>query len=195
MRAGGPFAVLVLGDSLSAGYGLQAGEAWPDLMQARIDSLGQPMRVVNASISGETTAGGLSRLPALMREHQPRVVIIELGANDGLRGLPLSDMRSNLVAMLKLAVDGNATPVVIPMRVPPNYGPAYSTGFAAVFEQLPRHVERVLLSAFFLQDVALDPALLQADGLHPTAAAQPLMLDAVWPTVAAALEQQSRVTP
>lgn len=187
--------VLVLGDSLSAGYGLGAGQAWPDLMQTRIDSLSQPARVVNASISGETTAGGLSRLPSLLREHQPHVVVIELGANDGLRGLPLADMRANLHAMLKAVDDSGATAVVVPMRVPPNYGPAYSNGFTAVFHQLPQHFDRVLLTAFFLQDVALDPALLQADGLHPTAAAQPLMLDAVWPTIAAALEQQSRVTP
>ena len=152
-------------------------------------------QVVNASISGETTAGGVVRLPALLREHQPQVVIIELGANDGLRGLPLAEMRENLRRMLKAVEDSGAIAVLVPMRIPPNYGPAYANGFDEVFVQLSRHFERVLLTAFFLQDVALNPALLQADGLHPTAAAQPLMLDAVWPTIVAALEQSSRVTP
>ena len=187
--------ILVFGDSLSAGYGLAVGQSWPDLLQARLGRGAGRARIINASISGETTAGGVARLPSLLREHQPHVVIIELGANDGLRGLPLPEMRENLTRMLKAVADSGATSVLLPMRIPPNYGPAYANGFAEVFSTLPQQVERVLLAAFFLQDVALNPALLQADGLHPTAAAQPLMLDAVWPTIAAALEQPSRVTP
>jgi acyl-CoA thioesterase-1 len=187
--------ILVFGDSLSAGYGLARGQSWPDLLQARLGQGERGAQVINASVSGETTAGGVARLPTLLREHQPDVVILELGANDGLRGLPLPEMKDNLARMLKAVADSGAVAVLIPMRIPPNYGPAYANGFAETFAELSGQFERVLLTAFFLQEVALNPALLQADGLHPTAAAQPLMLDAVWPTIAAALEQPNRVTP
>lgn len=188
-----PPVILVLGDSLSAGYGLRAGEAWPILLQARIESVGYPHRVVNASISGETTAGGLARLPALLAAHLPQLVLVELGANDGLRGLPLEDMKANLQAILKAVTDAGASAVVLPMRVPPNYGPAYSNGFMATYTELPARFPRVSLAAFFLKDVALKPELLQADGLHPTADAQSLMLDAVWPAIATAIEQSNQV--
>ena len=190
-----PLIVLILGDSLSAGYGLRAGEAWPDLLQARVQSLGHPVQIVNASVSGETTAGGLSRLPALLNAHQPRVVVVELGANDGLRGLPLEEMKTNLREIVAAIRRTGAAVVLIPMRMPPNYGPAYATGFAQVFEALPGEFGRVSLSAFFLKDIALNPALLQADGLHPKAEAQTLMLDAVWPTLAPVLAQTSQGTP
>jgi len=190
-----PLVVLILGDSLSAGYGLRAGEAWPDLLQARVQSLGYPARIVNASVSGETTSGGLSRLPALLEAHQPRVVVVELGANDGLRGLPLQAMKTNLRAIVSASRRIDASVVLIPMRMPPNYGPAYATGFAQVYEALPGEFGRVSLSPFFLKDIALNPALMQADGLHPKAEAQALMLDAVWPTLAPVLAQTSQGTP
>lgn len=187
--------LLVLGDSLSAGYGLAPDEAWPALLQGRLVESGASTRVVNASISGETTAGGLARLPALLEAHRPAVVIIELGANDGLRGLAIGQLRANLQALVRASRASGAVVVVVPMRVPPNYGPAYSQAFEAVFAELSALGERVSLSPFFLKDVVLDPALMQADGLHPTAAAQPRMLDAIWPSIEAALKRSSKGTP
>ena len=151
--------------------------------------------MVNASISGETTAGGLSRLPALLKNHRPSVVVIELGANDGLRGLAIAELRTNLHALTSAATSAGARAVVIPMRVPPNYGPAYSRAFEAVFAELPDEVRGVSLTPFFLKDVVLDPALMQADGLHPVAAAQPRMLDAVWPAIETALKHSSQGKP
>lgn len=182
--------LLVLGDSLSAGYGIGPDAAWPSLLQRKLDSVGQAVSVVNASISGETTRGGLTRLPALLEEHRPAVVVLELGANDGLRGLPLTEFAHNMHAMVERAQAAGARVVVLPMEVPPNYGRAYSDGFRAVYAELPSHFDGVSLTPFFLKDVALDPALLQADGLHPTAAAQPRMLDAVWPTIEASLRPE-----
>ena len=188
-----PPVLLVFGDSLSAGYGLRPGEAWPVLLQARLARLGHPQRVVNASVSGETTAGGVARLPALLREHEPRVVVLELGANDGLRGLPLAALRANLRTLVAAMRHAGAAVVVLPMRLPPNYGPAYASGFANAFSELPGQDAGVSLTPFFLQDVALNPALLQTDGLHPTALAQPIILDAIWPGIAAVLEAPQQV--
>ena len=188
-----PPVLLVFGDSLSAGYGLRPGEAWPVLLQARLARLGHPQRVVNASVSGETTAGGVARLPALLREHEPRVVVLELGANDGLRGLPLAALRANLRTLVAAIRHAGAAVVVLPMRLPPNYGPAYASGFANAFSELPGQDAGVSLTPFFLQDVALNPALLQTDGLHPTALAQPIILDAIWPGIAAVLEAPQQV--
>ena len=179
--------LLVLGDSLSAGYGLNLEDAWPSLLQRKLDSLGQAVYVVNASISGETTRGGLTRLPALLDEHRPAAVVIELGANDGLRGLPLEEFAANLHALVERAVAADAKVVVLPMEVPPNYGRAYSEGFRAVYADLPTRYAGVSLTPFFLKDVVLDPTLMQADGLHPTAAAQPKMLETIWPTIEATL--------
>lgn len=182
-----PPVVLVFGDSLSAGYGLRAGEAWPVLLQARLASLGYAQRIVNASVSGETTAGGVARLPALLQEHQPSVVVLELGANDGLRGLPLQALRANLRTLVDAIRRAGALAVVLPMQLPPNYGPAYAKGFSRAFSDLPGQDPGVSLAPFFLQDVALERALMQADGLHPTALAQPVMLEAIWPAIVAAL--------
>ncbi len=182
--------LLVLGDSLSAGYGIDPDDAWPSLLQRKLDSLEQAVFVVNASISGETTRGGLTRLPALLDEHRPALVVLELGANDGLRGLPLDEFERNMRALVESARAAGARVVVLPMEVPPNYGRAYSEGFRAVYAQLPASVQGVSLAPFFLKDVALEPTLLQADGLHPTAAAQPRMLEAVWPTIEASLRHR-----
>ncbi len=179
--------LLVLGDSLSAGYGLAPGEAWPDLLQRRLESLGHPHRVVNASISGETTRGGLTRLPSLLEDHRPAVVVIELGANDGLRGLPLDEFAGNLRLLVERVMEAGARPVVLPMEVPPNYGRAYARGFAEVYAKLPSRYPPVSLTPFFLENVVPDASLMQADGLHPTAAAQPVMLDAIWPTIESTL--------
>ncbi|HMM76171.1 MAG TPA: arylesterase [Gammaproteobacteria bacterium] len=182
--------LLVLGDSLSAGYGIDPDEAWPSLLQRKFDSLGQAVSVVNASISGETTRGGLTRLPGLLEAHRPALVVLELGANDGLRGLPLEEFARNMQALVERAQAAGAGVVVLPMEVPPNYGRAYSEGFRAVYADLPRRFDGVSLAPFFLKDVMLEPTLLQADGLHPTAAAQSRMLETVWPTIEASLRQR-----
>jgi acyl-CoA thioesterase-1 len=186
---------MVLGDSLSAGYGLKQGEAWPHLLQHKLDSLGHPYFVVNASISGETTRGGLTRLPALLEEHRPALVVVELGANDGLRGLPLEEFGANLQALVEASTAAGAEVIVLPMEVPPNYGRAYTDGFRAVFEALPARFPGVSLTPFFLKDVVLDPALMQADGLHPTAAAQARMLDTIWPTIESKLRPPGEAQP
>lgn len=179
--------LLVLGDSLSAGYGIKTEAAWPSLLQRKLDSLGQAVFVVNASISGETSRGGLTRLPDLLDTHRPAVVVLELGANDGLRGLPLDEFAGNMTRLVELARGAGARVVVLPMEVPPNYGRAYSEGFREVYAALPTRHDGVQLAPFFLKDVVLDPALMQADGLHPTADAQPKMLETIWPTIEASL--------
>lgn len=179
----------MLGDSLSAAYGIDADAGWVSLLQRRLRAQGYPHRVVNASVSGETTSGGRRRLPELMRAHAPMLVIVELGANDGLRGLPLREIRRNLAAILATVSAGDARAVVLPMQLPPNYGPEYTAGFNALFAALAATLPHVTLAPFFLADVALEPALMQSDGLHPTAAAQPRMLDAVWPSIEPQLVQ------
>jgi len=187
--------LLVLGDSLSAGYGIAADDAWPSLLQRKLNSVGQAVFVVNASISGETTRGALARLPALIDEHRPALVVIELGANDGLRGLPLDEFAANLQALVERSQAAGARVVVLPMEVPPNYGRPYSDGFRAVYAALPARFPDLALTPFFLRGVALEPALLQADGLHPTAAAQPRMLETVWPAIETSLHAVNGTTP
>ncbi|MBI2383739.1 MAG: arylesterase [Gammaproteobacteria bacterium] len=179
--AAGP-AILVLGDSLSAGYGLDAGTGWVALLQQRLRAEGYPHRVVNASVSGETTAGGLSRLPAALDRHRPALVLIELGGNDGLRGLPVAALRENLARLVRISRQAGARPLLFEMRLPPNYGPAYGQDFAASFRQVAQ-AERVPLVPFFLAEFALDAEYFQDDGIHPNAAAQRPLLDAVWATL------------
>jgi acyl-CoA thioesterase-1 len=145
--------------------------------------------VVNASISGETTAGGLRRLPALLQEHAPALVIVELGANDGLRGYPLQNLRSNLSSIATLSKQAGATVILLPMEVPPNYGARYTAGFRESFQQVAADTGSVL-APFVLNNVATDPGLMQADGLHPTLEAQPLLLHNVLPTIEQALDTQ-----
>lgn len=171
--------ILIVGDSLSAGYGIRQDAAWPQLLARR---LGGEYSVVNASISGETTAGGRSRLPALLRQHAPAVVLIALGANDGLRGLSLAQMRDNLQAMIAAARSAGARVAIAGMRMPPNYG-AYADAFFATFGDVARR-ERVPLIPFLLDGIAERSELFQADGLHPTAEAQARILDNVWPALA-----------
>jgi len=180
--------VLVFGDSLSAAYGIPAAQGWVALLQQRLQKEGYPHVVVNASISGETTAGGLARLPTALGQHQPAIVLLELGANDGLRGLPVKNMRANLEKMLQLSRQAGARPVLFEMRIPANYGAAYGNSFSASFSELSRG-SRTPLVPFFLASIALDPAQFLDDGLHPAAAAQPKLLDAVWPTLKPLLTQ------
>jgi acyl-CoA thioesterase-1 len=169
--------ILVLGDSLSAGYGLMAGEGWVDLLQRRLADRGYPHRVVNASISGDTTRGGLARLPRALTIHDPSILIIELGGNDGLRGIPVDEFRGNLERMIELGEAAGAEVVVAGIRLPPNYGPGYSKKFQ---DAQAAAASNVAFVPFILEGVALEPGMMQADGVHPTAAAQPRMLDNVW---------------
>lgn len=186
IAASGAGKVLVLGDSLSAAHGIARESGWVNLLQQRLQQSGKTRTVVNASISGETTSGGIARLPALLTEHRPTLVLIELGANDGLRGLPLTEIRANLVALLRLVRDAKARAVLIGIELPVNYGPQYRDGLRAMYRDLAREFN-VPLVPFLLEGVALDPALMQDDGLHPTAPAQPRLLDTVWKAVGDAL--------
>jgi acyl-CoA thioesterase-1 len=172
--------VLVLGDSLSAEYGLARNTGWVELLSHRITEAGIKYSVVNASISGETTSGGLARLPQLLDRYHPSVVVIELGANDGLRGLPITAMTGNLQQMIDACRRARSQPVLVGMRLPPNYGRAYVDRFAAVFDQLARD-NRIALVPFLLDGLADQRELFQADQLHPIAAAEPRLLDNVWP--------------
>lgn len=174
--------ILVLGDSVSAGYGLANGEGWVALLQARLKAQGYGYRVVNASVSGETTTGGLARLPRALGRHKPAIVIVELGGNDGLRALPLETSRKNLEAIIKAAKGSGAKVLLLGMKIPPNYGPRYSEGFEKVFRDLAKRY-KLPFEPFFLEKIALAPGMMQADGLHPTAKAQPIMLDTVWPVL------------
>lgn len=176
--------ILVLGDSLSAAYGMPVEHGWVALLAARYAATAAAPQIVNASISGETTSGGLERLPALLAAHRPDVVVLELGANDGLRGLPVADMEANLARMIELAQAAHARVLLLGMRIPPNYGPRYTDRFHASYATLAARYG-VPLVPFFLDGVAGDPALVQDDGLHPRAEAQPRMLENVWPALEA----------
>lgn len=180
VASGEPPTILVLGDSLSAGYGIQVEEGWVQLLRERLALEGSPHRVVNASISGDTTRGGRSRLPAALEAHDPQIVVIELGGNDGLRGLPLEETRSNLVAMVDEARAHGAEVLLVGIRLPPNYGSRYTEQFYANYVDVAEE-SGVALVPFLLEGVALEPELMQADGIHPRAKAQPLILDVVWP--------------
>ena len=181
----------MLGDSISAGYGLAEGEGWVTLLQTRLRMQGYGHRVVNASVSGETTTGGLARLPRALALHRPAIVVLELGGNDGLRGLPLETSRANLERSIELARTSGAKVLLLGMKMPPNYGARYTSGFEAIYPALAKKY-RVAFVPFFLESIALKPGLIQGDGLHPTAAAQPAMLDAVWPTLAPLLRRTSK---
>ncbi|ODT33179.1 MAG: arylesterase [Hydrogenophaga sp. SCN 70-13] len=175
--------VLVVGDSLSAEYGLRRGSGWVALTEERLKAEKVPARVVNASVSGDTTSGGRSRLPALLQQHRPSVVVIELGGNDALRGLPLSMTRDNLAAMARAAKAAGARVLLLGMEMPPNYGAKYGQEFRELFAAVARQ-EKAALVPFFLKGVAdgADPlALFQSDRIHPNEKAQPTMRDTVWP--------------
>jgi acyl-CoA thioesterase-1 len=172
--------ILVLGDSLSAAYGIRPEQGWVTLLTQRLQSQGYGYQVVNASVSGETSSGGLERLPRALKLHEPGIVILELGANDGLRGLPVNAMRDNLARMVQLSQAAGARVLLVGIRIPPNYGPRYTEEFARVYPELAQQYHLPLVP-FLLQKVALDAALMQQDGLHPNAAAEPIVLDTLWP--------------
>jgi acyl-CoA thioesterase-1 len=180
--------LLVLGDSLSAGFGTALDQGWVSLLKARIADEGLPHAVVNASISGDTTAGGRSRLPALLAEYEPAVVVVELGANDGLRGFPPTRIAAALTELVEQAQAAGAQVLLAGVRLPPNYGSAYAERFQAVYAQVADGTGAALVPRL-LDGVAENPELMQADGLHPTAAAQPRLLDNVWPVLLPLLRQ------
>jgi len=175
-----PRTIVVLGDSLSASYGVPVEQGWVALLQGRLKKEGYEYRVVNASASGETTGGALARLPRTLEKQRPDIVIVELGGNDGLRGLSIADVRKNFDSILRLSQEAGARILLVGMRIPPNYGPAYTQAFHGLYGELAaRH--KVPLVPFFLDGIALDDSLMQEDGLHPNARAQPRLLDEVWP--------------
>ena len=171
--------ILVFGDSLSAGFGIAVSQSWPALLGQRLQAGGSAATVTNASISGETTAGGRARFAAAMTQFKPAIVILALGANDGLRGLPVAAMKDNLGFMVTLARTQGARVLLIGMHLPPNYGPQYTQEFDAAFRDVAKR-HKLSLLPFLLEPIALDQNAYQADGLHPTAAAQPKILDHVW---------------
>lgn len=179
--AGAPV-VLVVGDSISAGYGLAQGEVWVSLLEARLRAEKWPQRVVNASISGDTTAGGRARLSALLKEHRPSVVVVELGGNDALRGQPLAATRANLDAMVQAAQGAGAKVLIVGLKLPPNYGPAYVREFDAVFAEVAKSRKTAFVPYLF-DGFGEDMAFFQADRIHPTREAQPKMLATVWPAL------------
>jgi acyl-CoA thioesterase-1 len=178
--------LLVLGDSLSAAYGLDAEEGWVSLLQRRLQARGSRDQVVNASVSGETTAGGLSRLPGLLKTHRPQVLVIALGANDGLRGFDFGTIRTNLTRLIGLARGAGSRVLLVGIRLPPNYGAAYTEGFQAVFREVAA-AEQVPFVPLLLAGVE-GWDMMQADGIHPSAAAQGRILDNVWAELAPLLE-------
>ena len=174
--------LLVVGDSISAAFGLDSRQGWVALLEKRLDEEGFEHAVVNASISGDTSAGGAARLSALLAEHKPELVIIELGGNDGLRGQPPAQLQQNLASMIDKSQSAGADVLLLGMRLPPNYGARYTTSFAQVFADLAEQ-KKVPLVPFFLEGVGGVPGMMQADGIHPTESAQAVLLDNVWPTL------------
>ena len=172
--------ILVLGDSISAGYGMNVDDGWVNLMNQTLRQRELAYRMVNASISGETTVGGLKRLPDLLLEHAPRIVVIELGGNDGLRGYPTTKMMDNLLTMTDLVKAAGAQPVIITMRIPPNYGPRYTRAFEQVFADAAEQSKATLVP-FLFEELAVDAQMMQDDGIHPTAKAQPLLVEGFLP--------------
>jgi acyl-CoA thioesterase-1 len=189
-----PTVLLVMGDSISAGYGLQEEPGWVDLLNRTLIEKELPWQTINASVSGETTSGALARLPELLGTHNPKLVLIELGGNDGLRGYPTDMMKDNLLRMIDLTTATGARAVIMAMRIPPNYGPRYTRAFEAVYKEVAEQ-KSVPYIPFFLEALAIEPGMMQADGIHPTAQAQPLMLEFLWPYLTEILAHTSPSPP
>lgn len=182
--------ILVLGDSLSAAYGMAREQGWTALLQQRLAAAGYPHRVINASISGDTSQGGLVRLPPLLQRHTPALVVVELGGNDGLRGIAPAETQRNLQAIIEQARDSGSEVVLVGVQLPANYGAAFNQRFSALYQELAHefHLPLTLLS---LNDALGQPGMIQSDGLHPTATAQPLILEQVWPLLEPLLQSGS----
>jgi len=183
--------ILVLGDSLSAAHGLRPEQGWVALLIGRLRAQGYGYQVINASVSGETTTGGLARLPRELRLTQPGILILELGANDGLRGLPVNLTRQHLAEMIRLGKAAGAKVLLVGILIPPNYGPRYTRQFADIYPDLARRLHTALVP-FLLKGVALDPHLMQEDGLHPNARGEPLVLNTVWPYLEPMLKKSTQ---
>jgi len=180
-------AILIIGDSLSAGYGVDEQQSWVTLLQNQLATEGYGYRVINASISGDTTGGGVRRLPRALEQHAPGIVLIELGGNDGLRGTPVTVIRKNLAAMIEMSQDIGARVILAGMQMPPNYGSAYTKDFADVYHELADDYGTALIT-FFMDNVVLEPTLMQADGIHPNTSGQPVLLQNVWPELVPLIE-------
>ena len=178
--------VLVIGDSLSAGYGIEVDQSWTTLLQSRLQSQGYEYRVVNASISGDTTEGGASRIATALDNFSPQLVILELGGNDGLRGIPTDRMKDNLTSIIEASQTTGASVIMLGIRIPTNYGARYTAAFEAVYRDLAEQ-HRIPWVEFFMEGVALNKELMQEDGIHPNAEAQSILLDNAWPVVSEAL--------
>ena len=183
-----PPVILVVGDSISAGYGLIPGQGWVTLLQQRLKREGYGYRVVNASVTGETTDGGVQRLARTLAQHHPAVVIIELGGNDGLRGLPVSRVSANLDLLIMKSRAAGARVLLVAIRVPTNYGPRYTSSFQNIYTELATRY-RIGLVPFLSDQAAVDLALFQPDGIHPNAQAQPILLDKLWPQLSPLLQR------
>jgi acyl-CoA thioesterase-1 len=181
-----PPTILIFGDSLSAGYGIEVDQSWATLLQIRLSEQGYEHRVINASISGETTEGGATRIETALTDFSPDVIILELGGNDGLRGFPAARVKTNLEKIVTRAKASGAAVVLLGIRIPTNYGPRYSAEFEAVFRQVSENLD-VRWIEFFMDGIALDDDLLQDDRIHPNALAQPMLLDNAWPIISATL--------
>ena len=179
--------VLVFGDSLSASYGIKEEQGWVNLLSEKLRQAQSPYSVINASVSGETSSGGLSRLPAVLAEFQPSVVILELGGNDGLRGLPLTTLQVNLEEMVSLSQQAGAEVLLAGIQIPPNYGPRYTEPFYALFGEIA-DTEELPFVPFLIDGIPQQPELMQNDGIHPRAEAQHMILDNVWPVLAPMLQ-------
>jgi len=182
--------VLVFGDSLSAGYGIDVDQSWPALLQTRLASQGYEHRVINASISGETTEGGKTRIGVALERFDPDLVILELGGNDGLRGFPTGVMKENLGTIVATSKASGAAVVMLGIRIPANYGPRYTQSFEKVYRDLSEELE-VLWIEFFMEGIALNEALMQDDGIHPNAEAQSILLENAWPIIRQALTEHN----
>ena len=183
--------VLVFGDSLSAGYGIDVDQSWPALLQSRLESQGYEHRVINASISGETTEGGVTRIARTLENFSPELIILELGGNDGLRGFPTDRMKTNLQTIIETAQTSGAAVVMLGIRIPTNYGPRYTGAFENVYRELADQFN-VLWIEFFMEGIALNEELMQEDGIHPNASAQSILLDNAWPIIRQALADHAK---
>ena len=170
--------LLILGDSISAGFGIKESQNWVSLLENSINSSGTKLRIINSSVSGDTTIGGLSRITSDLEKHKPDFVLIELGGNDGMRGYPIEEIKNNLVKISKAITAANAVPLIMQIRIPPNYGKRYVTAFENIFSQVAEEQNLTMLT-FLLEKVALNKELMQQDGIHPNKAAQPLIADQV----------------
>lgn len=185
--------ILVLGDSLSAAHGMATEDGWVSLLDRRLQTEGYPYQVVNASVGGETTSGARARLPVALRTHRPEIVVLELGGNDGLLGFPITEFQANLDSLVQMSVDAGAQVLIVGMMIPPNYGPVYAQQFASTYPDIAERYQLPVVP-FLLEGVALNPTLMQADGIHPTAEAQPRLLETVWPQLEPLLAHRKRKT-